>query len=69
MQTATAGYSKLNSYVFKLPQGIIKVKVISLISGNQATGYGHSWTKALENAINHYKKQYGHSRKLAILID
>ncbi len=47
----------------------IKVVLVNTISGNKATGYGTSWEKALRNAINHYKKQYGHTKNLAILID
>ncbi len=47
----------------------IKVVIINTISGNKATGYGASWESALKNAINHYKKQYGNTRNLAILID
>ena len=52
-----------------LSQNVVKVKVISLTSANQATGYGYSWSNALESAINQYKIQYGYPRKLPILID
>jgi len=69
MQTLIKSYSKLYSSSVEISQGIIKVRVVSLVSGNQATGYGHTWSNALENALNHYKKQYGHSHRLAILID
>lgn len=47
----------------------VKVKIASTTSGNIATGYGVTWESALRNAIDHYKKQYGHSKNLAILIN
>ncbi len=69
MRAILDSYGKLNAYTTKLPTGVIKVMVISIISGNKATGYGNTWSKALENAIIHYKKQYGQPGKLAILTE
>jgi len=60
---------KSKKYHIDISENFIKVIVINTISGNKATGYSTKWETALRSAIENYKKQYGHSKNLAILID